>query len=75
MSRCAWIAFMILAVVVGSVAMTIWGVTRNASSPDERQETLAALFGGWPPTKGNAFVLVVFFSGLVLGSWWLCVSR
>jgi hypothetical protein len=66
---------MILAVVVGSLAMTIWGVTRNASCPGERQKTLAALFGGWPPTKGNIFLMVAFFGGLVMGSWWLCIFR
>jgi hypothetical protein len=66
---------MSLAVIVVSLAMAIWGVTRKASSADEKQKILAALFGGWPPTKGNAFLLVTFFGGLVFLGWWLCISR
>jgi hypothetical protein len=73
MSRCVWVP--ILAIIAASLAMTFWGATRNASSPDERQKTLAALFGGWPPTKGNAFLLVAFFGGSILLSRRLCVSR
>jgi len=66
---------MFLAVIVVGLAMTFWGVSRNAASAEEKQKILAALFGGWPPTKGNTFLLVAFFGGLVLLSWWLCTSR
>ena len=56
MSRCVWTPLMFLAVIVVGLAMTIWGVSRNSSSAEEKQKKLAALFGGWPPTKGNAFL-------------------
>ena len=75
MSRCVWVPLMTLAVIVVGLALTIWGVTRNASSADEKQKILALWFGGWPPAKGNVFLIVAFFCGLVLLSWWLCVSR
>lgn len=75
MDRCMWVPLMILAIVVASPAMAFWGITKNASSQDEKEKKLAALFGGWPPTKGNVFLVVAFFGGLVILSRWLCVSR
>jgi hypothetical protein len=74
-SRCLWAPLMALAVIVVSLTLIIWGVGKKASSPEERQQTLALWFGGWPPTKTNAFLLAVFYGGLVLLSWWICASR
>jgi hypothetical protein len=75
MSSCILIPIITPLIIALSLTAMIWRVTRNASSAEDKQETLAALFGGWPPTKENAILLVVFFGSLVLLSWWVCTSR
>jgi hypothetical protein len=75
MSSCILIPTITPLIIVLSLATMIWGVARNASFAEDKQETLGALSGGWPPTKENAILLVVFFGGLVLLSWCVCTSR
>ena len=74
-NECVATALPVLAIIGVSLTLTIWGVSKNASSAEEKQKALASLFGGWPPSKGNVLMLVVFFGGLVLLSGWLCISR
>jgi hypothetical protein len=45
-------------------------MSKKSASPEEKQEALAALFGSWPPTKGNIVLIVGFFGGVILLGWW-----
>jgi len=75
LSRAVWLSTLMLIIIVSSVVSIIYGVNRDAKTPEERQRALAVWFGGWPPSKGNILLMVVFFSGLVFLPWMLVVEK
>ena len=61
----------VLTVFIGiCILMIAWGIWRRFSNSEERKRTLAAYFGGWPPSRTNILLILVFYSALIcLGTW------